>query len=476
MENFKIIYVSFLIMIGLASTYNVLKIVIEAYQSKSSVEGQSSEEKVKVSGKKKKNKQVKAVKQESQAKPSNPEVGEGQAKTQAAPSKSANSLSAACQKKVSKENGSLTSSLLKEKVPAKGKSKGRKLQGIQQRSSSETSSSSGEGQDLSVKGKARDQNFCSESLYSGSKLPSKPILDENKCGQAVPQYDEKPNSNRTERRSRSDNVKPHQTHLDQQTSHQSHLVDRLVHSLCPQSTDPTFNLTQKSKILTIIQENNHQEEVPSGGGQNIDTEKDRSGFLLGSAALPPPSDSLLFVPGQQVSKTSTDKTDVEVKNETPTLEYKCGAKSSSSKDLLTKVEGHSKEEPVDLDLQPITSPLTRILIKEIDNYPATDVDKATKEVLLYTNIEDLTIPEFQKIVVEKLEKEKQEKSKDIYISDESEDEEEEECHICLGSLEEEVEVLEGCGHIFHASCISSWVARKESEKIIASCPKCRAAI
>ena len=119
--------------------------------------------------------------------------------------------------------------------------------------------------------------------------------------------------------------------------------------------------------------------------------------------------------------------------------------------------------------------MTRILIKEIDNYPATDVDKATKEVLLYTNIEDLTIPEFQKIVVEKLQQE-QEKIKDIYISDESASDEEDECHICLASLDEELEVLEGCGHIFHVSCISSWVARKESEKISASCPKCRAAI
>ena len=178
--------------------------------------------------------------------------------------------------------------------------------------------------------------------------------------------------------------------------------------------------------------------------------------------------------------TSTAKTDVEVKSETPTLEYKCGAKSSMGKDpVVTRVEGHLKEEsvpePVDDDLQPITSPLTRILIKEIDNYPAADVDKATKEVLLYTNIEDLTIPEFQKIVVEKLQKE-QEKSKDIYISDESESDEEDECHICLASLDDELQVLEGCGHIFHVSCISSWVARKESEKISASCPKCRAAI
>ena len=471
MENFKIIYVSFLLIIGIASTYNVLKIVIEAHQKKRSIESQPSEGQGKVN-KKRKNKQVKAVKQEL-PKPSNPEVG-NHAKA-LAPAKTPSSLSG--QKKVSKENGSLTSSLL-EKVPAKAKSKSRKLpaQGVQQRSSSETSSSSGEGPDSSLMpGKTRDQN---------SKLPSKPFVssmsDVDKSNQA------KPTSSQIcgiERQSRSDNAKP-QPHLDQ-TSHQSHLVDRLVHSLCPQSTDPSFNLPQKSKILTIIQENNHQEDIPSRRGQNCngeDLEKDRSGFLLGSAALSPPSDSLFFVPGQQASKpvASTAKTDVEVKtmSETPTLEYKCGAKSS-----VTRVEGHLNEdtssnpvpEPVDDDLQPITSPLTRILIKEIDNYPAADVDKATKEILLYTNIEDLTIPEFQKIVVEKLEEE-QKKSKDIYISDESESDEEDECHICLASLDEELEVLEGCGHIFHASCISSWVARKESEKICASCPKCRAAI
>merc|ERR1719318_1304158 len=115
--------------------------------------------------------------------------------------------------------------------------------------------------------------------------------------------------------------------------------------------------------------------------------------------------------------------------------------------------------------QTITSPLTRILIKEMNNFPAAEVDRATKEILLHTNIEDLTIPQFQKLVMEKLQ---QEKNKEIYISDE--EEEDDECHICLASLDEELEVLEGCGHIFHVSCIASWVARKESEKISASCP------
>ena len=490
MENFKIIYVSFLLIIGLASTYNVVKIVIEAHQKKSSIEGQSSVGQVKVT-KKRKNKQVRAVKQES-PKPSNPGAG-NQAKA-TTPAKSHSSGSLVCPKKVSKENGSWTSSLL-EKGPAKGKSKSRKLQqGIQQRSSSETSSSSSEGLDSSPMGKTRDQKLCPESLNSGSKQPSKPLVssmsDVNKKNHAtILPYETKPSSNQIsglERQSRPDHAKP-QIEVEQETSHQSHLVDRLVQ----QCTDPSFNLTQKSKILPIIQENNHQEEIPSGGGRNSDIEKDRSGFLLGSVALPPPSHSLFFVPGQQVSKTkpSTPRTEVEVKTtpeeslNSPTLEYKCGDKSSVGKDLLTRVEGQFKEnassdpllEPVDDNLHPITSPLTRILIKEIDNYPAADVDKATKEILLYTNIEDLTIPEFQKIVVEKL-KAEQEKSKDIYISDESESDEEDECHICLASLEEELEVLEGCGHIFHVSCISSWVARKESEKICASCPKCRAAI
>merc|ERR1712192_286269 len=82
-----------------------------------------------------------------------------------------------------------------------------------------------------------------------------------------------------------------------------------------------------------------------------------------------------------------------------------GAKSSVSKDLLTRVEGGFKEVackdpvpgPAPDNLHPITSPLTRILVNEIDNYPAADVDAATKEILLYTNIEDLTIPSSRRL-------------------------------------------------------------------------------
>merc|ERR1719400_2773599 len=133
-------------------------------------------------------------------------------------------------------------------------------------------------------------------------------------------------------------------------------------------------------------------------------------------------------------------------------------------------EKFANRKPVADIPQTITSPLTRILIKEINNFPAAEVDRVTKEILLHTNIEDLTIPQFQKLVMEKLQ---QEKNKEIYISSDEDDEEEDECHICLASLDEELEVLEGCGHVFHVGCIASWVARKESEKISASCPKCR---
>jgi len=160
----------------------------------------------------------------------------------------------------------------------------------------------------------------------------------------------------------------------------------------------------------------------------------------------------------------------------PTLEYKCGDQTSVGEETMAKEEESTQRvanrKPVADIPQTITSPLTRILIKEINNFPAAEVDRATKEILLHTNIEDLTIPQFQKLVMEKLQ---QERNKEIYISDDDE-EEEDECHICLASLDEELEVLEGCGHVFHVSCIASWVARKESEKISASCPKCRAAI
>ena len=474
MENFKVVYMSFLLIVGLATAYNVLKIVTEVHQKKTSIESQPSSagHAVKVT-KKKKVKQI--VKKENSHQPSNPET-KNQGKSAAAAKCSPHTSLVPCPKKVSKESGSLTSSLL-EKWPAKAKTKSKKSQ----RSSSETSSSCGDGSDSPLTGKTRDRK----------KPPSKAFVSEvNKLKHAVHQKETKTACTRfpgIEKQSGLANIKPH-SNLDP-TSHQSHLVDHLVQQYCPQN--PGFVVSQKSKILTIIQENNQQEEKDARGGQTreLDAAEDRTGFLLGSGtALPPLSDSLFFVPGQQV--LSTSKTEVGVKPiseeilNSPTLEYRCGSKSSAGKDLFNWVEGDLKERGGDpLAGQPVTStpqqsiasPLTRILIKEIDDYPAADVDKATKEILLYTNIEDLTIPEFQKIVVEKLRQE-QEKRKDIYISDESEVDDEDECHICLASLDEELEVLEGCGHIFHVSCISSWVARKESEKISASCPKCRAAI
>merc|ERR1712038_1519596 len=166
---------------------------------------------------------------------------------------------ATCSKEV-KENGSLTSTLLDQKGPssAKGRNRSKKIsQASQGRSSSETSSSSSS----ECPEKPRDQNFWQDSLQSSSKAPTKvfaaalPDLNQKKTAL---QSKENPTNNQIPGLSKEGQPKEGKplTHIDP-TSHESSLVDHLVQQYCaPQNTDPTCNLPQKSKILTIIQENN----------------------------------------------------------------------------------------------------------------------------------------------------------------------------------------------------------------------------
>merc|ERR1719474_1024780 len=205
-----------------------------------------------------------------------------------------------CSKK-GKENGSLTSTLLDQKssTSAKGRNRSKKIQQASQgRSSSETSSSSSS----ECPEKFRDQNFCQDSLQSSSKPPTKvfaatlPDLSQKKTAL---QSKENPTNKQIPGLSKECQPKELKSlsHIDP-TSHESSLVDHLVEQYCaPQNTDPSCNLPQKSKILTIIQENNHQDDNPR---KVEETERERSGFLLGSRALPSPSDALVFVPGQPI--------------------------------------------------------------------------------------------------------------------------------------------------------------------------------
>ena len=90
-------------------------------------------------------------------------------------------------------------------------------------------------------------------------------------------------------------------------------------------------------------------------------------------------------------------------------------------------------------------------------------------------LEDLTIPAFRNLLIEKLAS-KNAWEDVVYMSDDDDAEEEsnvsdtEECLICTELLEEDLQHLEPCGHVFHLTCIRKWV-RKDS-----SCPKCRAGV
>ena len=216
----------------------------------------------------------------------------------------------------------------------------------------------------------------------------------------------------------------------------SPLVDQIVVGLsCPIKSDQSCKLPQKSKILTLIKEN---QTTPAhqllNGTYGEIGHKDKPNNNIKS--------SVTFVPGSSkaVDKDTTKQNFV------------------SSRQIEEK-RGAARQSRTDLELSEV-SPLTRIMAKQFDGFLLKEIDAAVQGILTDVNLENLTIPTFRKMLAAKLDE-----SREVYMSDE-----EEECLICTEFLETDLTKLRPCNHVFHKPCIQKWLQKE------ISCPKCRAKV
>ena len=242
------------------------------------------------------------------------------------------------------------------------------------------------------------------------------------------------------------------------------VVHQILELNCPEYFNQNCQLTEKSKILSLINKSKEQER-PAANGKYSN------------------SSAIIFVPGvpSAISSSSSSPSAASSASCSPTT-----IQSTLDCDKPGKIE-LKKPKSVDLDpaLESRVSSFTKMMGKHFPDFSLLDVDEAVKKVLASVRLEDVTIPEFREMIGEKLEKSSvicgSLSDTEIYMSDDDDDDydgdcdeedgiEAEECPICTELLKQETYVLQPCGHVFHLNCIREWLAKD------LSCPKCRAVV
>jgi len=229
--------------------------------------------------------------------------------------------------------------------------------------------------------------------------------------------------------------------------HDSKLVEELLGQNCPESFDPSCKLPQKSKILTLIRENSNSDYSFEGSIGEIGSNKEKqytkggcnegtnlpSGFIIDTsnqtADQKKASECLVFVPGTMDDNDKNQKLEKMVKTKSPDVENL--NKSDKQNIALPKeCDNHTDRAKV--------SPLAKILVKQLSGYSLHEVDFAINEILKNVKFEDLTIPAFRNLLIEKLESIFAWKD-GVFISDGEEEEDGgkdvEECLICTESMD-----------------------------------------
>lgn len=136
--------------------------------------------------------------------------------------------------------------------------------------------------------------------------------------------------------------------------------------------------------------------------------------------------------------------------------------------------GNSKKVPVRSPPGfPTIHPVALILSKKLVHRHPLQIDVCVRALMEESPTTQLTIPQFQALVEQRLALVDLESADPIYMSDDDDndvEEEEEECLICTEILKEDLLSLEPCGHVFHGACVTAWLTKQ------ATCPKCRAAV